>query len=195
MTEKELLEATEITLRDGQRVFRVCAIPIFAMCLAHMVALVIVASSTVPRVSKNAIKAYGICVAAAKTPVERAKCIVPKPEKTGTVSAKMLDAGPYPWIGVIVLFLFGGVFYLMQSNEDWRRAREVMQIGSSYVNKNQQVDILGHTIGAEQLKGAGERLEKLEASLAAYIAKQVTTTETVEVTETTTETQDDEEKT
>lgn len=136
MTVEQIKEANEITLRDGRRVWIFGCTVLCLMLLAHMASLILVAISTVPRVSKRSLKAYSVCMDKAKDAKVQLKCVYPTPNSSKSVSAKILDAGAYPWAAVIVVFVSCMIFYLMQSREDWQRTREVLQIGASAYSKN-----------------------------------------------------------
>lgn len=162
MTKEMIKELNEITLKDGRRVFTLGCVVLISMILMHMTALIIVATSTVPRVSKRSLAAYSICMTTAKDVKVQAKCAYPVVNNGKSASAKILDAGPYPWTAVIIFFLFCGIFYIIQSTEDFRRTRDLLGIGASAYSKNAKMpDFLNEetitTIGNKIVEYIGEK--------------------------------------
>lgn len=151
----QITEINEITLKDGRRVWLFGCTLVVLMLVAYMAAILILATSTVPRIPKEATQAYVVCMQNAKDAAVQKTCIHPAKQTTTSISAKILDAGPYPWVVVAIVFLFCGVFYLMQSREDWQRTRELAGIGAAAYSKNAK---LPDFVSVEVVQQVGQKI-------------------------------------
>ena len=129
----------------GQTVFTAFSWPLVFLTVTYGASMVIISYSTRPTVSIAETINYQVCLKKAKNSKEKAKCKAPK-AKVGKSVAKLLDGGKWPWIGAIVLFLGGLFFALSRSNQDFKKAERLLEIGLQYAKEGKSMP--GHLSSA-----------------------------------------------